>query len=232
MIKAIALDDEPLGLTIIEAFCKKIDFIELEKTFTEPAEALRHVKKFPVDLIFLDVRMPSMSGIDFYKTVPQNTMVIFTTAFSEYAVEGFNLSAVDFLLKPFEFSRFQQAVNKAKEYYNFLHEKDPQASKYIFLRADYSLHKIDVNDILFIEGLDNYLKVHLSNAKAIIARMSMKSMVEKLSPKAFLRVHRSFIVPISKVEAIRNKNIYIGEHKIPIGTNYTTQVEEILGTKG
>lgn len=229
MIKAIAIDDEPLALTIIQAFCKKVDFIDLQKTFTEPTEALKHLKKYPVDLLFLDVRMPAMSGIELYKSVPQNTMVIFTTSFSEYAIEGFNLSAVDFLLKPFDLERFIQAVTKAKEYHNFLHGNEDNPNKYLFLRADYSLHKIEVSEILYIEGLNNYLKIHLTKGKSLLIRMSMKGIMEKLSPKAFVRVHRSFIVPIAKVDAVRNKTIYIGDIKIPIGTNYTEQTEELFG---
>src|ERR1700712_1222443 len=119
MIKAIAIDDEPPALKVIENFCGRSENMQLEKTFTMPAEALKHLRKFPVDLLFLDIQMPSINGIDFYKTVKQDTMVIFTTAYSEYAVEGFNVSAVDYLLKPFTFKRFQQAVAKALDYYQY-----------------------------------------------------------------------------------------------------------------
>ena len=152
MIKAIAIDDEPPALKVIENFCSKTADILLEKTFTMPAEALKYLRKFPVDLLFLDIQMPSVNGIDFYKAVKQDTMVIFTTAFSEYAVEGFNLSAVDYLLKPFTFARFQLAVAKAAEYNNYKKQGNNETPKYLFIRADYSLLKIALTDIVYIEG--------------------------------------------------------------------------------
>ena len=220
MIKAIAIDDEPPALSVIESFCKKVDFIQLEKTFNRPSEGLKHLEKFPVDLLFLDINMPSMTGIDFYKSVKQNTMVIFTTAYSEFAVEGFNLQAVDYLLKPFTFVRFQQAVNKANEYFTLTHQKETGELQCIYIRADYSLIKINSADILFIEGLDDYLKIHLQNQKPVVARLTMKAMLEKIPAKKFIRVHRSFIIPLQRIESVRNKMITIGGEEIPIGASY------------
>ncbi|MBI1781674.1 MAG: response regulator transcription factor [Sphingobacteriales bacterium] len=220
MIKAIAIDDEPPALQLIETFCSRAEDISLEKTFTNPDEALKYLRKFPVDLLFLDIQMPSVNGIDFYKSVKQDTMVIFTTAFSEYAVEGFNLSAVDYLLKPFTYKRFQQAVAKAVEYYNFKNQQQSEEQKYIFFRADYSLVKIAVADIIYVEGLDDYLKIHLENKTPVVARMTMKTMTEKLPSKDFIRVHRSYIVPLSRINSVRNKTIYIGEEEIPLGSSY------------
>jgi DNA-binding LytR/AlgR family response regulator len=220
MIKAIALDDEPPALKVVENFCSQVDFIELEKTFTNPNEALKHLVKFPVDMIFLDIRMPSVSGFQFRKQVPQDLMVIFTTAYSEYAVEGFNVNAVDYLLKPFTFERFQQAVNKANDFYKYLHQQESAIQQYMFIRADYSLVKVMLNDILYIEGLDDYLKIHISGRKPLVARMTMKAMLDKLPSKEFVRVHRSFIVPFGKIEKVRNKMIYIQENEIPIGNSY------------
>lgn len=220
MIKAIAIDDEPPALAVVESFCKRTGFIDLQKTFTGPAEALKHLRKFPVDLLFLDINMPSLSGIEFYKAVQQTVMVIFTTAHSEYAVEGFNLSAVDFLLKPFTYERFLLAANKANEYNNYQNQTGSIEQQYIFIRADYSLNKIAVADIVFIEGLDDYLKIHLQNQKPIVARMTMKAILEKLPQKEFIRVHRSFIVPFSRIEQVRNKVISLGGEEIPIGSSY------------
>ena len=124
MIKAIAIDDEPMALKVIENFCKRVDFIQLEKTFDKPEEALKHLQKFPVDLLFLDIDMPGITGLELYKAIEQNTMVIFITAHSKYALDGFNLSAVDFVLKPFTYDRFETAVNKAKEYYSYQNVRD------------------------------------------------------------------------------------------------------------
>ncbi|OSZ78890.1 DNA-binding response regulator [Chitinophagaceae bacterium IBVUCB1] len=228
MIQAIAIDDEPLALEVVKAFCNQLDFVELKECFTETGEALKYLRKYPVDLLFLDIRMPAMSGIDFYKAIPHKAMVIFTTAYSEYAVEGFNLSAIDYLLKPFEEERFLKAVNKAHEYYKYLNKQDAVENQYLFIRADYSLVKVVLADILYIEGLDNYLKIHLANTRPLIARMSMKAVMDKLPAKDFIRIHRSYIVAFSKVNSLRNKHICIGDAELPVGTNYTETVTALF----
>jgi DNA-binding LytR/AlgR family response regulator len=225
MITAIAIDDEPPALKIIESFCAQDDSpednrIQLIKTFTKPNEALKYLRKFPVDLLFLDVQMPSLSGLKLYKAIEQVSMVIFTTAYSEYAVEGFNLNAIDYLLKPFTYERFAQAVNKAKEFHAFTHKSKMAAQEYLFIRVDYSLAKINIADILFIEGLDDYLQIHLADHKKIVPRMTMKAIVSKLPANEFIRVHRSFIVPLKRIEQVRNKMIYIEGKEIPIGSSY------------
>lgn len=218
MLKAIALDDEPLALEVLQSFCNQMEEISLEKTFTKSEDAFKYLKKYPVDLLFLDINMPSISGIDFYKKLPHKTMVIFTTAYSEYAVEGFNLSATDYILKPFTFSRFQQAVEKAHSQWKLQNQNPEQL--YLFIRADYSLIKILFSDILFIEGLDDYLKIHIRNQKTVVARMTLKVILEKLPSPEFVRVHRSFIVPISKIDKVRNKIIYINDEEIPVSASY------------
>lgn len=231
MIKAVAIDDEPLGLHVIKAFCGKVDYIDLQKTFTDTQEALRYLKQYPVDLLFLDIRMPGMSGIDLYKSLPQNCMVIFTTAFSEYAVEGFNLSAIDYLMKPFEFARFKQATDKAYEYYKHLNNKSDKQEKFLFVRSEYSLVKIAFDEILYVEGLDNYVKIHLTTGKYIMVRISMKAMQEKLPSSEFVRVHRSFIIPLGKIKSVRNRVVTVYDVEIPIGTNYVESIEDILKGK-
>src|SRR3989344_3068013 len=220
MIKAIAIDDEPPALDVIENFCSKIDFIDLQKTFTKPTEALKYLRKFPVDLLFLDIQMPSLTGIEFYKAVQQDTKVIFTTAHSEYAVEGFNLQAVDFLLKPYTFERFEQAVNRAKEAIGITRQSDSSSEQFLFVRADYSLVKINISDILYIEGLDDYLKIHVHNQKTIVTRMTMKSILKRLPQKDFVRIHRSFIIPFKRVESVKNKVLILEGKELPIGNSY------------
>lgn len=224
MIRAIAIDDEPLPLELLESYCNEVDFLKLEKTFTQASEAKKHLQKYPVDLLFLDIHMPSISGIDFYKELEQNTMMIFTTAHSQYALDGFNLNAVDYLLKPYSLERFMVAVNKANDFYSFLYNKTNKSS-YIFIRSEYSLLKIPVEDILYIEGLADYLKIHLPDSKPVITRMTMKSILEKL-PAEFIRVHRSFIVPMSRIEAVRNKTISLSGIQIPIGMSYIDDFEK------
>ncbi len=231
MIRAIALDDEPLALKVIESFCSRIDFIQLEKTFTKTAEAHKHLRKQPVDLIFLDIQMPTQNGIEFYADVEQDVMVIFTTAFSEYAVQGFNLNATDYLLKPFAFDRFLQATEKVKAIYDHKNQISNSEQQYLFIRADYSLNKILMSDILFIEGLDDYLKIHIQNQKTIVARMTMKAILEKLPVSEFVRVHRSFIIPVSKIEKVRNKIIYISGEEIPISASYEQAFLNLINSK-
>lgn len=223
MINAIAIDDEPLALNVITSLCAKHGGVSLQKTFTQPSEALRYLNKFPVELIFCDIQMPSMTGISLVKSLRQNTMVIFTTAFSEYAVTSYELNAIDYLLKPINQKRFTQAISKAIEYFDYIHKKDDIADKNLFVRSDFSLVKVPLSDILYIEGLADYLRIHIKNRKPIVARMPMKEMMEKLNSNDFMRVHRSYILPFSKIEAVRGGTIYIAGHELPIGRTYADE---------
>ena len=223
MINAIAIDDEPLALKIIQSLCDKSESINLQKTFTQPNEALKHLRKFPSDLIFCDIQMPSMTGITLVKSLQQNTMVIFTTAFSEYAAVSYELNAIDYLLKPINQKRFTQAITKAQEYFDYINKKDQNSNANIFVRADFNLVKIPLADILYIEGLADYLKIYIKDRKTIVARMPMKDMMEKLPSTDFIRVHRSFILPFSKIEAVRGTTIFIGDKEFPIGRTYTDE---------
>jgi DNA-binding LytR/AlgR family response regulator len=223
MINAIAIDDEPLALTVIQSLCNKSNIINLQKTFTQPNEALKHLRKFPIDLIFCDIQMPAMTGISLVKSLQQNTMVIFTTAFSEYAATSYELSAIDYLLKPINQKRFTQAITKAQEYFEYIHSKNQSADKNIFVRADFSLVKVPTADILYIEGLADYLKIYIKDRKTIVARMPMKDMMEKLGSVDFVRVHRSFILPFSRIEAVRGTTIFLGDKEFPIGRTYADE---------
>ena len=229
MIKAISLDDEPPALDVINSFCSLTDYINLVKTFTRADEAMKYLSNFPVDLLFLDINMPSISGLDFKKRLHPKTMVVFTTAYSEFALEGFNLNAVDYLLKPFTPERFLQAAEKAKAYYLFLNQNALSKPDFISIRVDYALVKVPLANILFVEGLDDYLKIHLQGQKPIVTRMTMKSMTEKLPQSDFVRVHRSYIVPLAKIEAVRNKIVFIGGEEIPIGTSYESLFYKTFG---
>lgn len=218
-IQAIAIDDELPALKVIENFCAKADFIQLQKTFNVPGEALKYIAKYPVDLLFLDVNMPSVTGIDLYRSIQQQVLVIFTTAHSEYAVEGFNLNAVDYLLKPFTFERFLQAVQKVQNVMQF-NQSHPATPPPLIFRVDYGLTRVHVTDILFIEGLDDYLKIHLYQQPPLVVRMTMKALLEKLPPQSFIRVHRSYIVAMDRIEQVRNKTILIAGNEIPVSSSY------------
>lgn len=222
MIRAIAIDDEPLALSIIQAFCQNINTICLLQTFTSTSEAKRYLQNNPVDLLFLDIQMPGKSGIDFLATVQQKKMVIFTTAFSEYAVDGFNLNAIDYLLKPFTEKRFLQALDKAINYQKYLINASAinQQPEYLLVKADYSLHKLPVDDIVYIEGLDDYIRIVTYSQKPIVARLTLKSVMERLPDAKFERVHRSYIVALKAIRHVRNKIIFLSQKEIAIGGNY------------
>jgi DNA-binding LytR/AlgR family response regulator len=227
MIRALALDDEPPALRVLTHFCSQVPDVDLQKTCTRPDEALAYLHEQPVDLLFLDVNMPALSGLEFHRLLPHPTLVVFTTAYAEYAVEGFNLSAVDYLLKPYPFERFQQAIDKVREQIRLRTQAEAAQPAYLFVRADYSLYKIALADIRFVEGLDDYLKIHLDGQRPVVARMTMKGMAEKLSEAdpagRFVRVHRSFIVPLDRIEAVRNRMISLAGEEIPIGTRYEAE---------
>lgn len=225
MIRCIAIDDEDLALDLLEDNIRKIPFLEFCGRFTNAFEALKTIKEDPVDLIFLDIQMPDISGIQFLKTLHPKPSVIFTTAFSKYALEGFELDVVDYLLKPYSFERFLKAVNKAYENIRLL-EKAKEAprgvthgSHYLFVRADYKLVKVALQDILFIEGLKDYVKIHCGD-KPLLTQMSMKSIEEKLPEKDFIRVHRSFIVAFDKIDFIHKSFISIRGREIPLSDHY------------
>ncbi|GAB3945264.1 LytTR family DNA-binding domain-containing protein [Spirosoma harenae] len=223
MMKAIALDDERPALDIIESFCSRVDQVELLKTFTRTGEARLYLEANPVDLIFLDINMPKESGLDFFRSIAQQTLVVFTTAYSEFALESYDLEAVDYLLKPYTFDRFVKAIGRAHTRWRALRQTvgdEGTELTQLFFRADYGLVKVTVADILFIEGLDNYLKVHLHKGHPLVLRLTLKAMLEKLPTDKFIRVHRSFIVAIDKIQAIRGKMILIDDEEIPIGSSY------------
>ncbi|MFT3674276.1 MAG: LytTR family DNA-binding domain-containing protein [Chitinophagaceae bacterium] len=223
MINAIAIDDEPLALKVIESFCVRSGIINLQKTFTQPSEAVKHLRKFPTDLIFCDIKMPAMTGINLVRSLQQNTMVIFTTAYSEYAAASYELNAIDYLLKPISQKRFTQAISKAQEFLDYIYKKDQQTDKNIFIRADFSLVKIPVSDILYVEGLADYLKINIKGRKSVVARMTMKDMLEKLNKTDFVRIHRSYILPFNKIEAVRGMTIYMAGQEFPIGKTYAEE---------
>lgn len=226
MIKAIAIDDEPLALKVLEHLCQKSEWISLEKTFVNQDDAMRYLENFPVDLIFLDIEMPQKNGIDFYRDLDHQAMVIYTTAYDHYAVNAFDVSAVDYIMKPVGKERFDVACQKA--YQIFQTKKGTSENSYLLIRADYKLHKIDYREIEYIEGLDDYIQIHLDNKPKIVTRMSMKNMLEKLPKQDFIRIHRSFILPKQRITSFQNKMIMLGDKSFPIGNTYKEDVIQIL----
>jgi DNA-binding LytR/AlgR family response regulator len=234
-IRCLAIDDEKLALELIEDNIKKIPFLELVQTCSSAMEAMAVLRTQPVDLIFLDIQMPDISGIQLLKSLHHKPMVIFTTAFTKYATEGFDLDVIDYLLKPYSFERFLKAVNKVHEYMDLRDRATKEvnakeiatSSNFLFVKADYKLYKINLKDILYIEGLKDYVKIYLSE-KPIVTQMSMKTLEEKLPPNDFIRVHRSFIVAFNKIDFIQKQALTIGKKEIPISEHYRDQLFKII----
>lgn len=235
MIRCIAIDDELLALDLIEDNIKKLPFMEMVKKCKSAFEAMEVMRQEQIDLIFLDIQMPDVSGIQLLKTLKSKPMVIITTAYEKYATEGFNLDVIDYLLKPYSFERFLKAVNKATEYQDLrdkaiIQENQKEVgstSNYLFVRADYKLVKIELASILYIEGLKDYVKIYLGD-KPILTQMSMKALEERLPSKDFVRVHRSFIVAFSKIDFIQKQMLTIGRKEIPISEHYRDQLFKMI----
>ena len=235
MIRCLAIDDEVLALDLIGDNIRKVPFLELVKSCKSAFEAIEILTEQNIDLIFLDIQMPDISGIQFLKSLQKKPLVIFTTAYEKYALEGFDLDVIDYLLKPFSFDRFLKAVNKAQDY---LHMKETATYSgptdeirstvdFIFVKADYKLVKIDYKDILYIEGLKDYIKIY-TGVKPVLTLLSLKSVEEKLPSDDFVRVHRSFIVAVKKIQFIQRNFIHIGTREIPISDNYKEQLYTII----
>lgn len=230
MIRCIAIDDEPLALQVIKEFANTIPYLQLQQVFTDPEEAMKYLDEHTIDLIFLDIQMPDINGIQFYKSLENKPQVIFTTAYSEYAVEGFNVEAIDYLLKPFEYDRFAKAVQKANEYLEFLSSQEMQMAS-IFVKVDYQLMKINLKEIDLIEGLDDYIRITIP-PRPVLTLMTLKSLLERLPPKEFIRIHRSYIIPINKIESFGKSKVKVAGKEIPIGSSYTDVYQQLLRSKG
>ena len=227
MIRCIAIDDENLALELIEDDIRKVPFLELVKTCRSGFEAMEVLQNEKIDLLFLDVQMPDISGIQFLKSLANKPLVIFTTAYEKYALEGFELDVIDYLLKPYSFERFLKAVNKAREYFSITgkvqslepEEAAQSASNYFFVKSDYKLVKIEIGEILYIESLKDYIKIYTGD-KPVLTLSSMKAIEERLPSSDFIRVHRGFIVNIGKIQYIQRNFITVENKEIPIGENY------------
>jgi DNA-binding LytR/AlgR family response regulator len=231
MIRCLIVDDEALALDLLEDNIRNISFLELAGRCRNGFEAMDILQKEKIDLLFLDIQMPDISGIQLLKTLHEKPLVIFTTAYEKYALEGFELDVVDYLLKPFSFERFLKAVNKAQDYLRFREgsakEQVSREQEYIFVKSEYKLVKIDLKDILYIEGLKDYIKI-FTGEKPVITLHSMKAIEEKLPPADFFRVHRSYIINIRKIKYVQRNFVSVGDKEIPIGENYRDAFFKLL----
>ncbi len=219
MILAIAIDDEPSAIEVIKHHVSKLKNIELKHHFHDPEKALEYLKKNPVDLIFLDINMPKLSGLEMLESLQRKPEVIFTTAYSEFAVDSYAYNAIDYLLKPFEFERFQIAIQKAEE--KIVSQQNQ--STFFFVKDGFKNIKIAFDDIQFIKSSGNYLDIHTSS-KVHSPRMTFSDLFLKLPKKSFLRTHQSYVIHVNAVEKVENNHIYIGDEKIPISSSYKEEL--------
>ena len=229
MLKAIVIDDEPIALEVIKNLSSKISFIEVKKFFTDAFEAIDFLQKEKVDLIFLDIKMPDISGIEFLKAISNPPMVIFTTAYSEHAVQSFELDAIDYLLKPFSQSRFLKACNKAYEQFEL--KKNNRTSieaAAIFIKSGYEQMRVLLDDILYIESNGNYMQFVLADQK-ILSRLTMNEVEELLPASSFIRIHRSYIIARKKITTIGKNSIWIKQTELPVGAAYLKEMQKISG---
>jgi two-component system, LytTR family, response regulator len=231
-LRCLAVDDEPLALDLLEDNIRQVPFLELAGKCRNAFEVMDFIHETEIDLIFLDIQMPGISGIQFLKSLESHApMIIFVTAYEQYALDGFELNVVDYMLKPVSFERFLKSATRAFEQYKL---KQPASSDalptHFFVNANYALVKIKLDEVNYIEGLKDYVKIYLTSAKhPVVTRMTLKSIEQKLPGSQFMRVHKSYIVSLDKVQSVRNLKITIGEMHIPIGEQY---VEEFMRSIG
>jgi len=233
MLRCIAVDDEPLALELLEDNISKVPYLQLVAKCSNAIEAMKVLQQQPADLIFLDIQMPGLTGLQFIQSMTEKPMIILITAYEKFALEGFNLDVTDYLVKPVSLDRFVKACNKAKELYELKNRPNKDASSnpdYFFVNVDYSLLKVNFNDIKYIEGLKDYIKIHLkSTPRAIITRMAMKAIEAELPVAKFLRLHTSYIVSLEHITAIRKNSVFLDEMELPVGENFREAVLNLTG---
>jgi DNA-binding LytR/AlgR family response regulator len=221
VINCLLIDDEPLALQLLEDYVSKTPYLKLAGKFEEPMQALSLLESREVDLLFLDIKMPDISGIDFFRSLSYKPEVIFTTAHSEFALDGFELKALDYLLKPVSFEKFLAASNRVREYVELKNTKAIKGSDYFFINAAHKLHKLFYDDILYLEGLKDYTKIHLASpGPPLIILHNLKYFEDLLESSEFIRIHRSYIVSIRKVRTISRKSVTINSIELPVSDNY------------
>lgn len=237
MLKCIAIDDEELALELLEDNISKVPFLQLVAKCQDAFEAIKLLQQQPVDLIFVDIQMPGLTGLQFIQSLSaQKPMIILVTAYEKYALQGFNLDVTDYLVKPVSFDRFMKACNKAQDLYLLKTTKTKEKHNtqgYFFVNVDYKLLKVVTADVIWIEGLKDYIKIHLkSTARPIVTRMSMKGIEEELPPGEFIRIHKSYIISVSHITAVMKNSVFIGDLELPVGENYRDEMAALTGKAG
>lgn len=233
MMKCIVVDDEKLARDLLEDNIRRIPFLQLERTCKNALEAAGVLHAEPIDLIFLDIQMPGLNGLDFVRSLPNPPMVILISAYDRYALDGFDLNVVDYLVKPVAFERFLTACHKAQKLFTLkqtaARKATPPRDDFFFVNVEYGAIKVAVDDILYVEGMKDYIKIHVaSTAKPVMTKMSMKVIEEKLSPHGFARIHKSFLVCVKRITSVKRDLLYVGSKELPVGDSYKENVKRIL----
>lgn len=227
MINTIIIDDEPLAVSLLESYVSKTSFLTLSGTYSSAVQAMQELPGKKIDLLFLDIQMPDLNGLEFSRMVDPHTRIVFTTAFNQYAIDGYRVNALDYLLKPISYTDFLQAANKALQW--FERTQKPEEIESIFVKSDYKLVQIELKKIQYIEGLKDYIKIYTEeNPKPILSLMSMKAMEELLPATRFIRVHRSFIVQKDQIRIIDRGRIVFGKTYIPVSDSYKQVFQTFL----
>lgn len=227
-LKCALVDDEPLALSLLESYVAKTPFLELAGKWSSAVQAMNELSDKQVDLLFLDIQMPELSGLEFSKMVNPSTRIVFTTAFSQYAIDGYKVNALDYLLKPISYPDFLAAANKALQWFELMQQPKEEIQS-IFVKSDYKLVQIELKNILYIEGLKDYIKIYEEGAtRPVLSLMSMKSMEELLPAARFMRIHRSYIVNKEKIRIVDRGRIVFGKNFIPISDSYKQAFQEFL----
>ena len=230
-INCAIIDDEPLAAGLLESYVKKTPYLNLTGTYNSAITAMRDLRDNPVPLLFLDIQMPELSGVEFAKILPKDTKIIFTTAFPQYALEGYKVNALDYLLKPISYEDFLRATEKAQDWYNIIQKREMyNDDRIMFIKSEYKLLRVKLDDILYVEGLKDYVRICLKNGEKIMSLMSMKKLEDYLPRPEFLRTHRSYIVHMPEVRSIDRFRIVFGDIFIPISDNYKEEVQQYLDT--
>ena len=225
-ISCAIIDDEPLAAGLLESYARKTPYLQLVGTYNSAILAMKDLRDNPVQLLFLDIQMPELSGVEFAKILPKDTRVIFTTAFPQYAVEGYKVNALDYLLKPISYEDFLKSTDKALEWFSIIQRQDAyRRDRFMFVKTDYKLQRVNLDDILFIEGLKDYVRFYLKDGEKVMSLMSMKKLEEYLPRPEFLRTHRSYIVHMTETPLVDRFRIVFGENYIPISENYKDDVQ-------
>jgi two-component system, LytTR family, response regulator len=227
-LTCVIIDDEPLAIELIKQYASKFPALEVKQIFLNAISGAEYLRNGKTDLLFLDIQMPDITGLQLLRSLKNPPMVIFTTAYSQYALDAFELDVLDYLLKPIEFDRFEKAVNKAIQYFNFKNGETGTAPEYIYVRSDYRMIKVELDKVEYIESFDDYVKVYLSDKSSVMTLMSLKKIQDKLSADKFLRVHRSYVVSLAKVKTIVNRKIQLSYTEIPVGDTYITRLNELI----